>query len=1031
MSQDSITISAQTPEVESNNFELLREQGLAYLQEIAGKIWTDYNVHDPGVTTLEQLCYAITDLGYRANFDIQDLLALDENELSTIDLKNFFTAREILTCNPVTVNDFRKILIDLDGIKNAWLEKANHSEVDFYADPPNETLTYDQGLEEDKIVLNGLYEVLLEFDESEEFGDLNDNTIYTDVVVPDGVLEGLTIRVEVQFPYWDHEWSTGALGWESLEEIKSNIQCITLSIREDIDGYSTTLTVDSTNTISVVVKKTSGATQVNKPGLATYLKGLIDALFDEISNDGSTLLEIQQAKIGAIKEVLINAKTALHAHRNLCEDFVKFSSLKIEEIAICADIDITTDVDVEEVLAQIYFLIGQFLAPRIQFYSIPELLKKGKTIEEIFEGPRLCHGFIDDDELNDSERMKTVHVSDLINIIMDIPGVIAIKDIQIANIPLGDSTILSKSVFWCLELAWEKNFVPRLSYDRSKILFFKKKIPYSANKEETEELVEVLLSELKQKEEQIPALDLPVPKGKYFDLEGYTSIQEQYPVTYGIGEVGLPPSATAERKAQAKQLKGFLLFFDQILANYCSQLSHVKHLFSMNSSISRTYFTQVLTDIPNVPTILKDFNEYANLSKNPSEDDEKEVKAKWETFSADATNAHLKKLNEIAEDKELFYERRNEFLDHLMARFSEQFVDYALLMYRIDSKKAPEELIEDKLQFLQEYPTISYERGKAFYYFNNEEEHEEECNNLLYEKSLWDTTNVTGLEKRLSKLVGIADYKRKSLACPELETQIERLALDGKFFFKFKDAWNKVLFTSKAFNLETQRETAITQFIEKAVDIRSFELIESEDGTFGFKLFQTPTKLIGTGNVFDTEIQRNEQLQLLISYIVGNCNHEGMHLLEHILLRPRTEDDRFIKTEITEECGCGLPDLYSFRASLILPYWPDRFRNMAFRNFLEETARLEAPAHVHLKICWINEEQMDLFEAAYQSWLIALRDNSNELSDRQNELLDVLDQLRNVYPEATLHDCESGGEGSSPVMLGQTILGTLKSTENE
>ena len=71
------------------------------------------------------------------------------------------------------------------------------------------------------------------------------------------------------------------------------------------------------------------------------------------------------------------------------------------------------------------------------------------------------------------------------------------------------------------------------------------------------------------------------------------------------------------RQASANQLKGFLMHFDQLLANYFSQLSHVKDLFSMNAEkdqfgnyiIGRTYYTQPLFDIvPDVDKLYIDKN---------------------------------------------------------------------------------------------------------------------------------------------------------------------------------------------------------------------------------------------------------------------------------------------------------------------------------------------------------------------------------------------------------------------------------------
>ena len=54
------------------DWKTLRDEGLEYLQAISGHLWTDYNIHDPGVTLLELLCYAITDLDQRLSMNIAD-----------------------------------------------------------------------------------------------------------------------------------------------------------------------------------------------------------------------------------------------------------------------------------------------------------------------------------------------------------------------------------------------------------------------------------------------------------------------------------------------------------------------------------------------------------------------------------------------------------------------------------------------------------------------------------------------------------------------------------------------------------------------------------------------------------------------------------------------------------------------------------------------------------------------------------------------------------------------------------------------
>ena len=45
------------------NWQALREEGLRHIRAMSGELWTDHNLHDPGITILELLCYALTDLG--------------------------------------------------------------------------------------------------------------------------------------------------------------------------------------------------------------------------------------------------------------------------------------------------------------------------------------------------------------------------------------------------------------------------------------------------------------------------------------------------------------------------------------------------------------------------------------------------------------------------------------------------------------------------------------------------------------------------------------------------------------------------------------------------------------------------------------------------------------------------------------------------------------------------------------------------------------------------------------------------------
>ena len=153
------SIVEYTPPVD---WDYLRSEGLKYLQEMTGHLWTDYNIHDPGVTIFEALCYGIEELNNRIAQDIETHLVDDSKESEN----RFFSPNEILTINPVTINDYRKLLIDIPGVKNAWLEPVTDTDPDIYYDKDNNSLLYDYATKARKLHLNGLYRVHIEKEET-------------------------------------------------------------------------------------------------------------------------------------------------------------------------------------------------------------------------------------------------------------------------------------------------------------------------------------------------------------------------------------------------------------------------------------------------------------------------------------------------------------------------------------------------------------------------------------------------------------------------------------------------------------------------------------------------------------------------------------------------------------------------------------------------------------------------------------------------------------------------------------------------
>ncbi|MBI1938381.1 MAG: DUF1508 domain-containing protein [Ignavibacteriales bacterium] len=999
---------------ESENYSYLRSKGLEYIQELANKIWTDYNIHDPGITILEDVSYAITDLGYRTNYLIKDILAEGTSAGSKAE-KQFFTAREILTCNPVTINDYRKILIDVDGVRNGWLEIEQKVEPQIYIDCPNSRLTTNPGVKNVKPVdLRGLYNVILELDDDDELGDLN---IYCFERIIEA--KGKKLEIEISLPSWDvyfkenkipvsFEFSELTNGDESLTYkgiLKALFETGTLLL-----NYKAKLSEARTDTNKKLIEKELKRT--DKDSLAVHYLNMITKAF----------------------AIAKETRTVLHAKRNLCEDFYSFKAVDVEEVIVCADIEVKPQADVSETLASIYYELEKFIAPTVNFYSIKEMYGKGKRTEEIFEGPILNYGFIDEDELENSDFKKVIHISDLIRIIMDQPEVTAVKNILLSS--YYKCGLITEGEKWCLKIG--EGRAPRFCINKSKIVFYKGLIPLSAGKDEMENKLKELKLLDRPKRLSNEEYDLSIPSGTNKEIQNYYSIQNDFPLCYGIGVEGLPLSSEAKRKAQAKQLKAYFLFFDQILADYFAQLAHAKDLFSLNSEIKRTYFSHNLlqnkennlTEIPNIQNLFKEFVDTLGLPGSKiNVDDFSTFEDKWNNFIAlPQNNPPVYERDDLRETVAVYEDRRSRFLDHLMARFAEQFSDYAALMYMLDRMKAPSELIADKISFLKDYPLISCERGKAFNYKDA--------------ANLWNTANVSGLEKRASRLLGINSFKRKTLAeCLEtLFKFYQEKDEDGidEFRFRLIDENGNILLSSstKYYSMaDAQKEK--DSVIHSGLNKNNYVIKKTKSGKFYIVLTDDAGEIIARVIRYFKKIEEAEEfVSKIISYMeksVLEC--EGFHLIEHILLRPRTADDKLLTVCVSKDCkSCrGFIDPYSFRVTVVVPYWHKRFKNMDFRKYFETTMRMEAPAHVHVKICWVDEEAMKNFESKYLPWLKEIskeNPDQTQLSIKQKKLIEALESLRSVYPESRLYDC--GTEDLSNVaLLNHSILGSTKEEEND
>lgn len=559
-----LSSSFQVSDPPTLDYASLRQEGLRQLERLAGTEWTDFNEHDPGITILEQYCYALTELIYRCDFPLPDLLSRDGKD----PYGSLFSPAQILTSRPVTLTDLRKLAVDVRGVKNAWIEKVDQS---------NPRVFYKRE------------------------------------------------------------------GGAALQ--KRRQQLIQLG--------------------------GEGAEPVN-------LKGLYRVLIET-----SQVLGVDGA------EVVRNVAARLHAHRPLGLDFESVKVLETQKIRVKASIEIGPDGNPEDIYVAILGKIADQISPTVPFYTLAQRRAAGQRIDQIFDGPMLTQGFIDTDELARMERKTALRVSDFIRAIMDVEGVLMVKYLALSGgVQWKD---------WWLDLEGK---TPVFDIENSVLKLERQQIEVSVDTASAKERHRQAQASLAYRLAKLEELDITPPAGRDRRVGRYYSAQHQFPAIYGLGETGLPPQASEQRRAQLKQLQAYLLFFDQLLANQFAQLAHIGDLLGFDEDNPQTYFAADIDD----PGLRLD-----------------------DVWRQQDPQARLSRLSQIVENPattendpapQINWGRKNRFLDHLLARFAESFTDYA--RFRRDLGASPgtvegnERLARDKQAWLRRYPQLSAGRGTGF-----------------------------------------------------------------------------------------------------------------------------------------------------------------------------------------------------------------------------------------------------------------------------------------------------------------------------
>ena len=904
------TLGAQTlprlPKVAGEtSFDALRAEGIRRVQALAGTRWTDYNLHDPGVTLLEAACFALTELVYRADFPVADHFS-DEHDRIDWPRHGMLLPQRAFPCRATTATDMRRALLD-------------H--------------------------------------------------------LP--VLDGVTLQTEPPV----------------------------------------------------------GTVAASPPGVMHLL---LDADTDKHTLEA----EVRQA---------------CAAQRNLGEDLGEVRVMRRQFCSLCGEIEIGGSREPAEIVAELLESCSAYMASTVDFDSALQALERGQTMDQVFEGPTTQRGIAQPHRLKRALE-PTLFITDLIARVRATPGVL---DVSWLSLRTEDGHHETSSLRWRdLAAGWTLALDRRCSarpssagwtvaldrpHDQGRFVNLTVKrrgnvVDLSA-RELHRRWTERRAGRLARRHGQPTLGDaFSPPTGKHQPVPAHFPLQNHLPPVYAVGERELPASATAPERARARQLQGYLALFDQVIAHSAAQVGHLNDLYSTDLGVQPSYHWHVLgqnergeEDVPGLSDLL------------------------------DALPADLER--EVCQPFDDRIERRGRLLDLLLAVHGQHYPQNSLRQFcdHLAPLEREHKLLLNKLRFLREFvpphasrdtpepparllapPLLSRDRAGGFNWM----------------KPSWNQPgNSSAMQRRVSLLLGfdhddapghsrpLADgLERRELVDPKTFAAREPTAAPAARQVE-RPARAQVLYlgASPHRTVDTAAEPAMPlaelrqhlpiatrrqlpgallrcaarhdrYLVEPCAGEGSRLLLgPDEDGLYwqlgefmppprGTTTLDNPVVDADTGDGADDllALPRRTAAALRALALKVDAQCEGLHLVEHVLLRPLGGAATHADVPAA---------FHALQLSAVFPAWTLRGRQSAFQLLAQETVQLNAPAHLSTHCHWLEPAQMGVFERAFEAWLNARVQWAAALDD--TGLRDAVDRCAAALAQLLVTSLAAQGAGGT------------------
>lgn len=601
-----------------------------------------------------------------------------------------------------------------------------------------------------------------------------------------------------------------------------------------------------------------------EPVLSKYTPGAGKGTYRVFIQPNDKLTREIEVRASAAEKLVAAVRNCLMRYRSVGENFEEISVLKPQHIYIKATVMVDARYPVRETLAYICNAIEQVVHPSVRFLSEGELRDAGYATEDIYLGPELTRGFVPDEDL--LERKQQIDPSEMVKAISLVTGVLQVKYLHLSTDGVNFSNrpvLVQPGYYPYVDIADNSNDIGIYSdqfeqHSRDAVFWnvFQK-------------IREVKKRHYTGQEKGLADHSL---EASYRDAGQYFSMQHFFPAIYGIGDEQISRHETPQRRAQAKQLKAYLLFFEQILANYLAQLGNLSAVFSpdINNVAPNTYFTQPLYDVPHVKHLLKAFTS---------------GKESWEAFTADKNNSYMRSLREMTEQDEVYQQRKVRIFDHLLARFNMLVPRYPVTLYELVYQPPDEKMrinceLRWKAGILQQLPALQSGRVQGFNYMQD----------------AVATGVFSGYKQWLYKLLHIErNFKEPLTAVFNREhvdmqvggwqpvPQSKHLHVNGENIWYSDDISDEAIGTDKYYFGHQP-----VSLLKHGIDSAHYRIIEDPSNNHFLVLYKAPGQNTwhATAKHFSKQAAMQAQ-RLMIRHLQEiSMASEGFYIVEHTLLKP-------------------------------------------------------------------------------------------------------------------------------------------------